>query len=386
MKVPLLHLKAQYESIRDDVRKALDDVCESQRFIMGPKVEEFEARVAEYCGTNHAVGVSSGTDAILVSLMALDVGPGDAVITTPYSFFATAGCIARVGATPVFADIDPVTYNVTAVTVEAALKKLESNPASPSPKVIMPVHLYGQTADMDPIMEIARSRGLAVVEDAAQAIGAQYPSNKGVVRAGSIGDAGCFSFFPSKNLGGFGDGGMVVTNDDALADKLKIMRNHGARPKYYHALVGGNFRLDAIQAAILDVKLKRLPEWHEGRRKNAQRYDELFKNTVVETPRPVYAQSEAPDYHIYNQYIVRVPDRDNVKKILQEAGVGCEIYYPLPLHIQECFGYLGYSEGAMPESERAAETTLALPVYPELPGEMQEFAAEALLKAVKMGE
>ena len=285
MKVPLLDLTGQYQTIRDEVRAAIDAVCDSQRFILGPKVEAFEANVARYCGVRHAVGVSSGTDALIIALMALEVGPGDAVITTPYTFFATVGSIVRVGATPVFADIDPVTYNLSAAGVEALLRAWPSRLQGVRPKVLLPVHLYGQCADMDALGAVARRHGLRVVEDAAQAIGAEYPSSAGARKAGAMGDMGCFSFFPSKNLGGFGDGGMVTTDDAELAERLRVLRDHGAKPKYYHQRVGGNFRLDALQAAVLDVKLTRLDQWHEARRAHALRYDAAFRGTAASLPR-----------------------------------------------------------------------------------------------------
>jgi dTDP-4-amino-4,6-dideoxygalactose transaminase len=378
MKVPLLDLKGQYAGLRDEIRKVMDEVCDSQYFILGPKVEAFEKHVAKFCGVSHAVGMSSGTDALLVALMALDVGPGDAVLTTPYTFFATVGSIVRLGATPVFADIDPVSFNIDPAKARKALASLSKRSAKLKPKVLLPVHLYGQMADMDPLLDLAKEFGLKVVEDAAQAIGSEYPSKHGAKRAGAIGDMGCFSFFPSKNLGGFGDGGMVTTNDAALAEKLRVLRNHGSKPKYYHKLVGGNFRLDALQAAILDIKLKHLESWHEARRSNAARYDEAFKGTAVGVPRAVYAGRGAKNHHIYNQYVVRVRNRDGMIERLRAADVGCEVYYPVPLHLQECFGNLGHKPGDMPESERAANETLALPIYPELTAEMQGYVADVL--------
>ncbi|MBN1556757.1 MAG: DegT/DnrJ/EryC1/StrS family aminotransferase, partial [Lentisphaerae bacterium] len=390
--VPLLDLKAQYAALRDEIRPVLDAVCASQRFIMGPRVEAFERHAAAYCGTAEAVGVSSGTDALLAALMALDVGPGDAVITTPYSFFATAGSIARLGATPVFADIDPETYNLDPAAAEALLAALPERFRSLRPRVLMPVHLFGQTADMAPLLALAERYGLHVVEDACQAIGAEYPGPRhaadgsaahGVKRAGSLGDMGCFSFFPSKNLGGFGDGGLVTTNDTALAERLRLLRNHGAHPKYYHALVGGNFRLDALQAAVLDVKLPHLDAWHAARRAHAAFYDRALAGSPVRPPAAVYRDSGAAQYHIYNQYVVRVPDRDAVRAGLHEAGIGSEVYYPVPLHRQACFRELGYREGDLPVSERAARETLALPVYPELTESMTAYVADTLLKRVK---
>ena len=383
MKIPLLDLKAQYAIIRDEIRACIDGVCDEQYFILGPKVEQFERHIADYCGTAHAVGISSGTDAILVALMALDVGPGDAVITSPYTFFATAGCIARLGATPVFVDIDPVTFNIDPDKLIYLLKKKSGCIRGAKPKVLMPVHLFGQCANMESLSSIASEHGLDVIEDAAQAIGSEYPAANGVRKAGSMGKAGCFSFFPSKNLGGFGDGGMVTTNDPAFAEKLKVLRNHGAEKRYYHKHIGGNFRLDAIQAAVLDVKLKYLEDWHESRRRNAEFYYNAFKGTCVKAPEPIYSRKGPKNYHIYNQYVIRVPDRDAVLGRLRDAGIGCEVYYPVPLHLQECFRYLGCREGDFPESEKAAKETLALPVYPELTEEMMEYVVKNVLAAVE---
>ncbi len=380
--VPLLDLKGQYAGMREDIRAAIDEVCDSQYFILGPKVVEFEKHVAEYCGTSDAIGVTSGTDALLLSLMALGIGPGDGVVTSPYTFFATVGSIVRLGAVPIFADIDPVTFNLAPDAVLQALKSsVERNPAI-TPKAMIPVHLYGQAADMDALLEVADNFDLAVVEDACQAIGSEYPSKNGVRRVGSMGDTGCFSFFPSKNLGGFGDGGIVTTNNAALAEKMRQLRNHGMEPKYYHKLVGGNFRLDALQAVVLDIKLRYLDAWHEQRRENAAWYDVRFSGTSVQTPKAVFANQDVTNYHIYNQYIVRVPKRDAVKQALVNANVGCDIYYPVPLHLQECFADLGYKSGDFPESEKAATETLALPIYPELTESMQEYVADTLIKAV----
>ncbi len=370
LEVPLLDLKAQYATLRDELREAVDRVLESQQFILGPEVEAFEEAVAAYCGCRHAVGVSSGTDALLVSLMALDIKPGDEVITTPYTFFATAGAIARLGAKPVFADIDPVSFNIDPAKLAAVVTRRT--------RAIVPVHLYGQTAEMGAIMEVAGAHRLAVVEDAAQAIGAEYEGRQ----AGSIGSLGCFSFFPSKNLGGVGDGGMVTTNDPDLADRVRLLRNHGFRPKYHNAVVGGNFRLDAIQAAVLRVKLPYLDGWTQGRRERARTYRELFEGAGLTGPGDgamVGLPAEVPGRgHIYNQFVVRVPERDSLRNHLQANGVGTEVYYPVPLHVQEAFGDLGYRAGDFPESERAAAETLALPVYPELTEEMQRYVVEAI--------
>lgn len=400
MKVPLLDLKAQYQSIRDEIKVAVDEVLESQYFILGPKVEALEEAVAPYCGCRHAVGVSSGTDGLLVALMAAGIGSGHGVITTPFTFFATGGSIVRAGSRPFFVDIEPLTYNMDPVAMrafveaecrfKASTERLVHEKTGVSIKAIMPVHLYGQCADMDGILELANEYGLAVVEDGAQAIGAEYPSihNELPLRAGSMGHFGCFSFFPSKNLGGFGDGGMVTTNDTETADRLKILRVHGSKPKYYHHLVGGNFRLDALQAAVLLVKLKYLDSWTAKRRENAAYYDSLFqKSTLAEKgfivpPRAVWESGSELDPqligHIYNQYVIRAKERDDLRAYLTEKNIGTEIYYPLALHQQQCFVELGYKAGDFPESEKAAAETLALPVYPELNQVQQEYVIEQI--------
>jgi dTDP-4-amino-4,6-dideoxygalactose transaminase len=362
MQVPLLDLKAQYATIKGEILAAVSEVLESQRCIGGPKVAELEEKVAALSDCKYAVGVSSGTDAILNSLMSLDIGPGDEVITTPFTFFATVGCIVRVGAKPVFVDIDPRTFNINPELIESSVTE--------NTKAIIPVHLFGQMADMDPIMETANKYNLAVIEDAAQSITSTYKDRK----AGSIGTVGCLSFFPSKNLGAAGDGGMVITNDEDLYDRLKIMRNHGANPKYYHKHVGGNFRLDPVQAAILLVKLPHLGDWSEARRRNATYYDRKFAGTVVGTP---YIRPDC--ISIYNQYVIRVPRRDELVAYLREKGVGCEIYYPQPMHLQECFKYLDYKQGDMPEAEKAANEVLAIPIYPELTDKMRDYVAETIL-------
>ncbi|RMG41903.1 MAG: DegT/DnrJ/EryC1/StrS family aminotransferase [Candidatus Dadabacteria bacterium] len=373
MKVPLLDLKAQLSGLEGEIKEAVLEVIDSTRYIMGPKVEALESAIADYCGVSHAIGVSSGTDALLVSLMALGVGPGDIVITTPYSFFATAGVIARLNATPCFVDIDPETYNIDPQALSEWFDR-NSDQAS-RVKCILPVHLYGQCADMDPILKIARSRNIPVVEDAAQAIGAQYPSSEGLKKAGSMGTLGCFSFFPSKNLGGIGDGGMVVTDSAELGERVRLMRNHGAKPKYYHSMIGGNFRLDPVQAAVLLVKLKYLDNWHNARQENAERYDQLLEGINVKTPVVAYKR----EYHIYNQYVILVPEkRDQLRNFLREKDIGTEVYYPVPFHLQECFAGLGYKQGDFPVSEQAASHTLALPVYPELTAEMQEYVVNSI--------
>ena len=360
MQVPLLDLKAQYATIKDEVLPAMEAVMESQYFINGPEVKELEKLVAEYSGCADAVGVSSGTDALVCSLMTLGIGAGDEVITTPYTFFATAGSIWRTGARPVFVDIEPDTFNIDPAKIAAAVTK--------KTKAIMPVHLFGQVAEMDPIMELAKKRDLYVIEDAAQAIGAEHRGRK----AGSIGTVGCFSFFPSKNLGGMGDGGMIATQDEQLADRLSQCRNHGSKPKYYHKWVGGNFRLDTLQAAGLIVKLRHLEDWSAKRRANAARYDELLADCeAVVTP-------TVRDYNvsIFNQYVIRAPRRDELQAALKEAGVGTAIYYPLSLHQQECFAELGHKAGDFPESEKAAAESLALPIYAELTDEQICYVAE----------
>ena len=353
MPVPLLDLKAQYATIKDQIMPAIASVMDSQYFINGPEVKELEGLIAAYSDCTTAVGVSSGSDALLCSLMALGIGAGDEVITTPYTFFATAGSIWRAGARPIFVDIEPDTYNIDAARIADAV--------TDKTKAIMPVHLYGQMAEMDPIMAVAEANGLAVIEDAAQSIGATYRGRK----AGSIGTLGCFSFFPSKNLGGLGDGGMIVTNDAELAERIVVLRDHGCRPRYYHKLVGGNFRLDTLQAAGLIVKLKHLDGWSAARRANAARYNELFAEA------PQITTPVVRDYNvtIHNQYVIRVPDRDNVQAALTVKGVGTAIYYPLGLHEQECFASLGHKRGDFPVTEKAAGETLALPIYPELTDE-----------------
>jgi len=370
MHVPLLDLKAQYATIRDEIKPAIDEVLESQLFILGEKVVKLEEAIAKYSGSKFAVGVASGSDALLLALMALNVGYGDKVITTPYTFFATAGSIARLGALPVFIDIDPETYNISPQKISAYLKR---DSAQEKIKAIMPVHLYGQCADMDPILAIAREQGLPIIEDAAQAIGSRYKERK----AGSIGEFGCFSFFPSKNLGGFGDGGMITTDDETLAGKVGILRVHGSKPKYHHKVIGINSRLDALQAVALLVKIKYLDQWTAKRRENADYYREkLQKNGLEEfvgLPKVVEG-----NFHIYNQFVIRVNKRDELQKFLTQAGIGTEIYYPIPLHLQECFHYLGYHEGEFPESEKAARETLALPIYPELTTAQQDYIVEKI--------
>ena len=370
MKVPLLDLTAQYASIRTEIDAALAEVVTSQRFILGAVVEACEEAVARYTGSACGIGVSSGTDALLVALMAEGIGPGDEVVTTPYSFFATAGVITRVGATPVFVDVDPVTLNLDPARVADSVTKRT--------RAIIPVHIFGQMAEMAPIMEIARSHGLVVIEDAAQAIGAEHEGR----RAGSIGHYGCFSFFPSKNLGCFGDGGMVVTNDAARADRVRALRVHGEGVKYHHRIVGGNFRLDALQAAVVRAKLPHLDGWSEARRANAALYSRLLEDLARREPSLLTLPRIVTDRHVFNQYVVRVADRDRVREQLAAAGIGTAIYYPLPLHLQKCFAGLGYRRGDLPESERAAERAIALPIYPELTTEQIRGVAGALQAAL----
>jgi len=390
MKVPLLDLQAQLEYLEDDLIEAVTRVVKSTRYIQGPEVEAFEKEIAEYCGTAYGVGVTSGTDALLISLMTLGIGPGDQVLTTPYSFFATMGVILRVGATPVFADIDPVSFNIDPTRMEELLAADTERKI----KAIVPVHLYGQCADMKAIMELANRYEIPVVEDAAQAIGSEYPMpSAGEIdckRAGSMGIAGCFSFFPSKNLGGVGDAGMVVTQDKEFAEKLVLMRNHGAHPKYYHKIVGGNFRLDPIQAAALRVKLPYLERWHTQRSENASRYDRLFTETgltaskQIVLPRNVYSDISAgddrtPNFHIHNQYVLRVDRRNELRDWLGKNDIGCEIYYPVPLHKQACLGSSG-TEIHCPEAVKAADTTIALPIYPELTEAMQAYVVDKIVQ------
>ena len=373
MGVPLLDLSAHHEPLQQEIMAALEQVFRSHAFILGPEVGRLEERVAAYCQSMYAVGVTSGTDALLIALMALGVGPGDEVITTPYSFFATAGAVVRLGAKPVLVDIDPVTYNIAPSKIDSAVTS--------KTKAIIPVHLYGQCADMGPIMDLAKRHNLSVIEDAAQAIGSEYRDGR---RACSIGTIGCLSFFPSKNLGCLGDGGMAVTNDPDLAEQMRVLRVHGSKPKYYHKLIGGNFRLDTIQAAVLNVKLNYLDGWTKKRQENANQYAALFQQCApvqkgkVRLPEAVYRPSGARHYHIYNQFVLRVDRRDDLIAHLRQKEIGAEIYYPVPFHLQECFRYLGYRQGDFPESERAANETVAIPIYPELTLEQQTEVVEAI--------
>jgi dTDP-4-amino-4,6-dideoxygalactose transaminase len=363
--VPLLDLKLQYAAIRDEILEAVTRVCDSQQFVLGAEVEALERELASMLGVPHAIGVSSGTDALLVALMALDIGPGDEVVTPTYSFFATAGCISRVGARPVFVDVDPDTFTMDPEGTRRAITERT--------RAIVPVHLFGDSADLQPILQIARDRRVAVIEDAAQAIGTRYEGRC----VGSFGEFGCFSFFPSKNLGAFGDAGLVTTEDAALADRVRLLRAHGMRPRYLHHLIGGNFRLDALQAAVLRVKAPHLHAWAEARRRNAARYAQLFDardlTGMIRLPTP-----RSGGYHIFNQFVVRVPQRDALRTALADAGVGTEIYYPLPFHLQPCFQALGYAEGMFPHAEAAARESLALPIYPELTVTQQERVVDAM--------
>jgi dTDP-4-amino-4,6-dideoxygalactose transaminase len=387
--VPLLDLKPQYQAIKTEIDAAIARVCASQMFILGPEVEALERAIAQYSGARFGIGMSSGTDALLIALMALEIGQGDEVIAPSYTFFATGGTVARTGARPIFVDIDPKTYNISPAAVERFIGgqcdvrdgKLINRKTGGHVKALLPVHLYGQMADMDPLMQIARKHGLKVIEDAAQAIGSEYPRSQ---RAGSFGDIGCFSFFPTKNLGGFGDGGLCTANDPALAESLKILRVHGGKPKYYHAVIGGNFRLDEIQAAVLNVKLKHLDAWTAGRQRNAAYYDRAF--AAAKLGDRVTTPAALPGYrHIYNQYCIRVPERDRLRAYLAECGIGTEIYYPVPLHLQKCFEYLGLRAGDLPESERAANETLALPIYPELTSEQLQHVVDSVARFVQAG-
>ncbi|MEJ2492866.1 MAG: DegT/DnrJ/EryC1/StrS family aminotransferase [Ignavibacteriaceae bacterium] len=388
MKVPLLDLKPQYQALKKELDEAVLRVAESQHFILGPEVEKMEGEFCEFLGCKYAIGVSSGTDALLLALMAIDLKPGDEVIVPTYSFFATAGVVSRMNAKPVFVDCDPVTFNIDPSLIEKNI--------TAKTKAIIPVHLYGQSADMEPIMKLAKKHKLYVIEDGAQAISAQYKDGK---IAGTIGDIGCYSFFPSKNLGCFGDGGLVVTNDEKLAHSLKIKRVHGGEPKYHHKVIGGNFRLDALQAAVIRVKLPYLNYWSESRRKNAETYNQLFieaelaeepgrtefdsKNFVL-LPEAKYKNLKGlTNYHIYNQYIIRVEKRDVLRQFLTDSGISTEIYYPIPFHLQECFSDLRYKKDKFPVAEKAAETSIALPIYPELTKEQIAYIVDKIREFIK---
>ncbi len=390
MRVPLLDLSEQYRNLAEPIREEIDEILQTQNFILGPKVEEFERALAEYCGAKHAIGVSSGTDALLDILMALELGPGNAVVTTAYTFFATGGCIARVGATPVFVDIDPVTLNLSPDALANFLKGCPRNAegrvvdaAGRIIRAIIPVHLFGLCCDMDAINALAELYQLTVIEDAAQAIGAEYLATDGSVRrAGTMSAAGSLSFYPSKNLGAAGDAGAILCDDDQLAERLRIYRQHGMEPRYFHHVIGGNFRLDAIQAAILKLKLPHLDAWSAARRRVADIYREEFESRSLTSrmtlPAEPYRARGLINHHIYHQYVIRLPERDALQKHLAARGIGTAIYYPLGLHEQECFAALGYRKGDLPETERAARESLALPIYPELRPEMQGAVIDAI--------
>ncbi len=372
MKVPMLDLKAQYRTIRDETMAAVEEVCDEQGFILGPRVAQLEQAMATYLGCEHAIGVASGSDALLLSLMAVGVEPGDEVMTVPFTFFATAGAISRLGAKPVFVDVRPDTFTLDPTQIESRL--------TPRTKAIIPVHLFGQCAEMEARTAISREKGLRVIEDAAQAIGA----SRNGTRAGLMGDTGCFSFFPSKNLGGFGDGGLVVTNDQGLRDSLAMLRVHGSRVKYLHEQVGINSRLDALQAAVLRVKLKHLDRWTEGRRRNAARYEQLFKDADL-LERVVLPKTDAGNHHVYNQFTIRAQQRDELRGYLKENGIGSEVYYPVPLHLQACYQTLGYSKGSFPVSESVSGDVLSLPIYPELAGDQSAYVVETIRAFYRRG-
>jgi len=384
MDIPFLDLKAQYQTIKEEIDQKIMEVIASQNFVLGTEVESLEKEVAAYSGARYAVGVSSGSDALIISLMALEVGENDAVLTTPLTFFATAGAIARVKARPVFCDIEKRAYNLDPEKLAELLETHSNKHGVPPIKAVIPVHLYGQCADMTSILSLAKKYDLSVIEDAAQAIGAEYPTPEGIKRACSLGDTGTLSFFPSKNLGGFGDGGMVLTNDEDLAQKLKLLRVHGSRNKYFYDIIGGNFRLDALQAAVLRVKLRHLEEWQQKRIEKASYYDRIFRESglgkegFVQIPEVLYKDRGAANFHTYHQYVIRAQKRDSLMKFLNDKGVNTAIYYPLPLHLQKCFAYLGYKEGDLPVAEEAAREVLALPIYPELTSDQQDFIVSSI--------
>ncbi len=358
-----MDLKAQYATIKDEVMQAITGVCESQSFCLGPAVAEFEEKIAAYCNSKYAIGVSSGSDALLISLMALGIKPRDEVITTPFTFFATAGSVARLGAKPVFVDVNPDSCNIDSDCIKEKITE--------KTRAIIPVHLFGQVAQMKPIMEIAKRHNLAVIEDAAQAIGA----TQGGVKCGNFGCLGCFSFYPSKNLGGFGDGGLVTTNNKNLAERIKLLRTHGENPRYFHQAIGGNFRLDSLQAAVLSVKLKYLDNWNQKRKQNAELYDKLFADSPVKTPK-----IDSNNVSNYHQYTITVPERDRLQKFLAENEISSAVFYPKPLHLQDCFREAGYKEGSLPVAERLCGEVLSLPVFPELTAEQIEYVANTVLK------
>ena len=380
--MPLLDLKAQYQTLAAEIMPVLQQICESQQFILGRHVREFESAAARYCGCREAIGVSSGTDALLLAVMALGIGPGDEIITSSYSFFATAGVVARVGARTLFCDIEPDSFNIDPRAVAAVVREqcewrdgaLINRRTGGRVRALMPVHLYGQCADMTPLLQLAREFRLHVIEDAAQAIGATGPDG---ICAGSLGDIGCLSFFPSKNLGAFGDAGMCITQDGELAERMRVLRVHGGKPKYHHAVIGGNFRLDEIQAAVLAIKLRHLDEWTAGRQRNAEFYTTAFERAGLDG-RITLPRARPESRHIWNQYVIRVPRRNELKDFLAQSAIGTEIYYPIPLHLQQCFASLGYREGDLPESERAANESLALPIFPELSREQLQTVVDQI--------
>ena len=377
MKIPFFDLNSQFASIKEEIKSALDEVFKTQQFILGPRVEALEQTIANYCQTRYAIGVASGSDAILLSLMALGIGKGDEVLLPPFTFFATAGSVSRVGATPVFVDIDPKTYNIDPSKIE---KKITSRT-----KAIIPVHLFGQCADMNPLLEVAKEKKLFIIEDAAQALGAEYkpqPNSNGL-RAGRMGDLGCFSFYPTKNLGAFGDAGMVVTNEPQWAEKVRLLRTHGSQPKYFHKWIGINSRLDAMQAAILLVKFKYLENWTTERQKKSGYYRLLFNDFLSSVEGLELPTIQYQNRHIFHQYVIRAPERDRLKRFLMEQGIGTDIYYPLPLHLQECYSFLKYRRGDLPISEKASEEVLALPIYPELTEIQQTMVVETIKKFYK---
>ncbi len=384
MDIPFLDLRAQYQTIKEEIDQKIMEVVTSQNFVLGTEVESLEKEVAAYSGVRYAVGVSSGSDALIISLMALDVGENDAVITTPFTFFATAGAIARVKARPVFCDIEKSGYNLDPEKLAELLEAHSNKHGEPLIKAVIPVHLYGQCADMTSIVSLAKKYDLSVIEDAAQAIGAEYPASEGIKKACSLGDTGTLSFFPSKNLGGFGDGGMVLTEDEGLAQKLKLLRVHGSRNKYFYDVIGGNFRLDALQAAVLRVKLRHLEHWQQKRIEKASYYDRIFRESglgvegLVQIPEALYKDSGVANFHTYHQYVIKAKNRDSLMKFLKDKGVNTAIYYPLPLHLQKCFAYLGYKEGDLPVAEEASREVLALPIYPELTSDQQDFIVSSI--------
>jgi dTDP-4-amino-4,6-dideoxygalactose transaminase len=384
MDIPMLDLKAQYASIKNEIDAKVLEVLSTQKFVLGAEVSALESEIAAYSGVRFAIGVSSGSDALIISLLALGIGRGDAVVTTPFTFFATAGAIARLGAKPIFCDINPNSYNIDPSRLEEVFMMLRKARRLGSVKAILPVHLFGQVADMDPIMKLGGEFDLPIVEDAAQAIGSEYPGRRGVRRAGSIGILGTLSFYPSKNLGGYGDGGMVLTGSARLAERLRMLRVHGGFGKYYYKLIGGNFRLDALQAAVLRVKFRHLEEWQRKRQERAAYYDRGFAASgltsarLVQTPAAVYKDSSARNFHTYHQYVIRTKDRDKLKAHLRLKGVGTSVFYPLSLHQQECFSCLGYRRGDFPVSEKAAREVLALPIFPELTAEQQDYIVESI--------